>query len=91
MYTRDEITKKITEIIEELFEIPAEKIQPTSRLYQDLDLDSIDAVDLIVKLQEMIGQRVEPQQFKSVRTIDDVAQVIESILKATPAALDEAR
>lgn len=47
-----------------------------SRLVEDLDLDSIDAVDMIVHLQNMIGKRIKPEAFKSVRTVGDVVDVI---------------
>jgi acyl carrier protein len=80
MYSRTQILTKISDIMQELFEIPDDKIRPETRLYEDLDLDSIDAVDLIVRLQEYMGQRVEPSDFKGVRTINDVIQVVETLL-----------
>ena len=63
---------KLKEFLVDLFEVPEENITPEARLSEDLDLDSIDAVDLIVKLQELTGQRIKPDEFKSVRTVQDV-------------------
>ena len=54
--------------------MPEEDITLEARLSEDLDLDSIDAVDLVVKLQEMTGQRIKPDDFKSVRTVQDVVE-----------------
>ena len=72
---------EISSMIEDLFEIPKENIKMESRLYDDLDLDSIDAVDLIVSLQEKVGRRVQPEQFKEVRTIEDVVNAAINVLK----------
>jgi len=68
----------------EQFDLDPEKITPEARLYEDLDLDSIDAVDMIIKLQEMTGRKVSPEDFKSVRTVADVQQVIERLLADEP-------
>ncbi|MGA9852073.1 MAG: acyl carrier protein [Gammaproteobacteria bacterium] len=64
----------------EQFELDPAKITPEARLNEDLDLDSIDAVDLIIKLQELTGRKVSPEDFKGVRTVGDVQRVIEKLL-----------
>lgn len=66
------ILAKLKEFLVDLFEVPEEDITLKARLSEDLDLDSIDAVDLVVKLQELTGQRIKPDEFKSVRTVQDV-------------------
>jgi len=63
-----------------MFEIPAERINLDARLYEDLDLDSIDAVDLIVKLSELTGRKIKPEAFRSVRTVSDVVICVEATL-----------
>ncbi|MBF0098037.1 MAG: acyl carrier protein [Magnetococcales bacterium] len=78
--TQDEIFAKLQEYLTELFEIPAERITFASRLYEDLDLDSIDAVDLVVKLQQLTGRRFKPESFKSVVTVQDVVKVTWELL-----------
>jgi len=55
-----------------MFEVSPEKITRDARLFEDLDLDSIDAVDLIVKLQDLTGRKFKPEEFKSVRTVGDL-------------------
>jgi acyl carrier protein len=66
------ILAKLKAFLVDLFEVPEEDITLEARLSEDLDLDSIDAVDLVVKLQELTGQRIKPDEFKSVRTVQDV-------------------
>ena len=78
--TRDEIFNELKKQLSELFEIPTEKITLDAKLYEDLDLDSIDAVDMIVQLQKVIGKRFKPEDFKSVKTVKDVVDVVEKIL-----------
>jgi acyl carrier protein len=78
--TRDDILARLRADLEEMFEIPPERIIPDARLYEDLDLDSIDAVDLIVKLSELTGRKIKPEAFKLVRTVGDVIGCVEATL-----------
>lgn len=80
MMNRDEITLKLTDFLEEMFEVPREKVTPDAKLYEELDLDSIDAVDLVVQLQNLVGRRINPEEFKTVRTVRDVVDCVERLL-----------
>jgi acyl carrier protein len=82
-----EILERIREIFQENFDIEPSRVTPEARLFDELDLDSIDAVDLAIKLQEMTGRRIKPEEFKSVRTVGDVIAAVESLL-AIPARGD---
>lgn len=86
MNSREDILEHVRDILVELFELAPEKITPEARLYDDLDIDSIDAVDLILKLKEITGRKVQPQTFKHVRTVADVIAAIESLMAEQPAA-----
>ena len=85
MLSRDEVLTKLKGYLEDLFEIPSAKVTAETKLFEELDLDSIDAVDLIVRLQELTGRRIKPEEFKSVRTVGDVLDCVERLL-ATDAA-----
>lgn len=61
----------------ETFELELDQIKPTSRLYEDLDLDSIDALDLVVKLQELTKRRVREDELRALRTVSDVVDMVE--------------
>jgi acyl carrier protein len=84
--SRDEILSRLRADLEEMFEIPPERTTLDARLYEDLDLDSIDAVDLIVKLSELTGRKIKPEAFKSVRTVGDVVVCVEATLADAPLA-----
>ncbi len=72
MKTKEDILAVLTKVLVDEFELDAEKIHLDAHLYQDLDLDSIDAVDLVVKLRELTGRKIEPEAFKLVRTVGHV-------------------
>lgn len=80
MLSRNDIFDKLKQHLEEMFEVPPEKIVQDARLYEDLDLDSIDAVDLVVKLQELTGRKFKPEEFKSVRTVGDVLDAVHALV-----------
>jgi acyl carrier protein len=80
MNTHEDILATIKTIMVEMFEIKAEAITLEARLYEDLDFDSIDAVDMIVRLKEMTGKAVKAEAFKSARTIADVVEAVYGML-----------
>jgi|688.fasta_scaffold119766_3 acyl carrier protein len=82
MQSRQEILATITEIMVEMFELDAEKITLDAKLYEDLDFDSIDAVDMIVRLKEITGKTVKPDDFKSARTINDVVEAVFNLVNS---------
>nr|WP_255200388.1 acyl carrier protein [Halomonas titanicae] len=77
----EQILAHIRKTLVELFDLSADDVQPKARLYEDLDIDSIDAVDLVVELKQFTGRRIKPDDFKSVRTIDDVVNVVEQLMQ----------
>ncbi|MEJ6521497.1 acyl carrier protein [Shewanella bicestrii] len=81
MQNREQILAMLTTILVGEFEIDADAITPEANLYQELDLDSIDAVDLVIKLQQLTGKKIQPDEFKSVRTVNDVVNAIEGLVK----------
>lgn len=76
-----EILERIQQVLMEEFEIEADAVSLEASLYEDLDIDSIDAVDLIVRLKELSGQRIPPDQFKNVRTIGDIVEVVGNAIR----------
>ncbi|HTB23026.1 MAG TPA: acyl carrier protein [bacterium] len=80
MKTRDEIRHAVESELHENFGIKRELLRPDADLYTDLDIDSIDAIDLMVKMQKLIGRRIQPEAFKAVRTLDDVVSVIDGLV-----------
>lgn len=80
MNNRDEIFKKIVTVFEDLFEIDPKEITLESNLYEELDIDSIDAVDLVIELRKMTGKKIQPDEFKSVRTVQDIVDQIDKLM-----------
>ena len=75
--TRDEIFARVSAAFVEMFEVDPKIIKMESKLVEDLDLDSIDAIDLASKLQEIIGRRLTEDDLRTIRTVADAVDVIE--------------
>lgn len=73
---REQIFERIRNVLIREFEIPAEKITESARFFEDLDLDSIDAVDLVVRLKNETDLQVMADDFKSIRTIGDLLDIL---------------
>jgi acyl carrier protein len=81
--TREDILQKIQDILIEEFEIEREAVVPEAKLYQDLELDSIDAVDLLVKMKGLIPGKIDPESFKKAATIQDVVDILYPLIQQT--------
>ncbi len=79
MQSREHIYQTLADILVEEFEIDADDINLNANLYTDLDLDSIDAIDLVIKLRDITNEKIEPEVFKLVRTVEDVVNEIEKL------------
>jgi len=80
MKNEQEIFNRVADILEELFEIDRADITLESNLYEDLDIDSIDAVDLVVELKKVTGKKIKPDDFKAVRSVNDVVIQVNKLL-----------
>ena len=84
--TRDEIFSRIVEILSDSFEIDPAEIKPESSLYEELDLDSIDAIDIFVQLREVTGRRPDPAEARKIRTVQELVEFVEAEIAKGPEA-----
>ncbi|HSI46661.1 MAG TPA: acyl carrier protein [Ideonella sp.] len=84
--TNQDIFERLRDILVDTFDIAPDRVVATARLHEDLDIDSIDAVDLIVRLKPLVGKRLQPEAFKAVRTLQDVIDALQGLIKAPDAA-----
>ena len=80
MFNADDIESTLTDILVEMFEVEPDEVRREARLYDDLDIDSIDAVDLIVRLKGFTSAEIDPERAKSVRTVGDVVDLVRELL-----------
>jgi len=80
--TRDEIFKTLVEILSDSFELEPDSIKMESTLYEELDLDSIDAVDIFVQLRDVTGRRPDPEKAKKIRTVEELVAFVEDEIAA---------
>lgn len=78
---KEELYTHLVSVLQETFEVDPGIIRPDARLREDLDIDSIDAVDIIVQFRPMVGKRLTPDAFKSVRTLQDVVDALYELLQ----------
>jgi acyl carrier protein len=83
--TNEAIFAHVRQLLIDLFEVEPAKIRLDAQLNKDLEIDSIDAIDLVLKLKDFTGRKIKPEEFKHVRTVGDVVSTVQSIV-ATPAA-----
>ncbi len=82
MQTRDEVLEQIKGALVELFEIDPARVTRETRLNEDLEIDSIDAVDLLDRLRRQTGHKISADDFRSVRTVGDLADAVHALVKA---------
>lgn len=74
--TRDDIFQILKDALTELFEIEESRIKPETLIYEDLQIDSIDAIDMIDYIKRKTGYRLMPEDFKNVKTLDDIVKAV---------------
>lgn len=84
MHSKETIYEHLQAILIELFEIEPGDISPEANLYEDLDIDSIDAVDMAVRLNELTGHKIQPSDFRDIRTVNDVVDTVYALVQTAP-------
>lgn len=82
MQTKDEILEQIKASLAELFELEPARITLAARLNEDLEIDSIDAVDLLDGLRRQTGKKISAEDFRSVRTVGDLVEAVYKLVQA---------
>lgn len=80
MQDSKQILNEVRSALQELFELEPERITLEARLYEDLEIDSIDAIDLLDRLRGLTGEKISVDRFKAVRTVADLVSAIEQLL-----------
>lgn len=84
MQDKEAIYTQLLVLMDELFEVEPEQVHPGALLGADLDIDSIDAVDMAARLQQMTGHKIEPAAFKEIRTVQDLVDAVDALLNGAP-------
>jgi acyl carrier protein len=81
MHSYDEVLDRIRSTLVELFELAPADVTPEARLYEDLEIDSIDVVDVMDEVHRYTGRKATPEDFRSVRTVGDLVGVMQRLLQ----------
>ena len=77
--SKEDLYLWVVDLLADMFQLDKSTMSLQSNLYVDLDIDSIDAVDLAVKMKQMTGKRMQPEVFKKIRTIGDVVSALSDL------------
>jgi len=74
-----EVIEKVNQVMHSGFEIPLEDLRPEAHVFNDLGLDSLDAIDMVVHLEDQLGIKVDGERFMTVRTMQDIYQLVQEL------------
>lgn len=80
--SKEDIFNELKTILVDDLEIPEAEIKESSNLFTDLDLDSIDAVDIAVRMQRYTDKKLPPEEFKKIQTIDDIVNAVWNLMNS---------
>lgn len=80
-YTKEQIFEELKNILIEELEIAEQDIKQEANLFEDLDLDSIDAVDIAVRMQKFANKKLSPAEFKQIKTVNDIVEAVYGLLQ----------
>ena len=80
-YTKEQIFEELKNILIEELEIAEQNIKQEANLFEDLDLDSIDAVDIAVRMQKFTNKKLSPAEFKQIKTVNDIVEAVYGLLQ----------
>ena len=81
MHSKEAILERVRSEFGQLFEIPADRVTEGARLYEDLEIDSIDAIDLVERVRRFTGKKITAAEFRSVRTVGDLVEVMHRLVQ----------
>ncbi len=82
--SEEDVLAQLRTIFAELFELEPETIKLESTVFEDLDLDSIDAIDLVARLQQLTGKRIGEEAMREVRSVQDLVNIVRAQLAEQP-------
>lgn len=74
------LINEINQVMIEGFELDPSQLKPSAKIVEDLELDSLDAIDMLVFLEDKIKIKVDAETFRTVKTLEDVYTVVEDVL-----------
>ena len=74
--SKDKIFEILKKALVELFEIDESKVVPEAKIYEDLQIDSIDAIDLVDYVKKNTGYKLMPDDFKNIQTLGDIVDAV---------------
>ena len=78
-HSKQEVLDHIKKVMIDLFETEEEKLVPEANMHEDLDIDSIDTIDLLIELKKFVGKDIDADAFIDAKTLGEVAEIISNM------------
>lgn len=78
--TKNQLIAEVNDVMIEDFELKKDDLKPEARLSEDLQLDSLDAMNMLVYLEDRINIQVDLEKFKSASTLNDIYSIIHEVV-----------
>jgi acyl carrier protein len=72
-----QVKNKVIEIIAETLDVDKSEISMKTNLIKDLDIESLDLVDLVGAFEEEFGVEIADKDIKDIQTVADIVEYIE--------------
>ena len=77
----EEIYNKLVKVVSKEMNIDEKKFQPKSNFVDDLGCDSLDTVEIVMKVEEEFGISIADDAAERIHTVEELANYIEGQLK----------
>ncbi len=77
----ENIEEKVTKIVAEQFEVPVDKVTPSSLFMDDLKADSLSVVELVLAIEEAFGLEIPDEDAEKIKSVGDVVNYVKARVK----------
>lgn len=74
-----DIQSRLFDLMVDQFELDPSDLTPNADLRDDLDLDSLDAMDLMALVEKRMGLTVDEERVLKVRTVGELTEYLRSL------------
>ncbi len=82
MITKEEVADAVREVFNTALKIEPEKLQPETKLVDDLSLDSLDMVEVVYELEDRFDVQIPENRIESIRTFQQVVDGLYAAIEA---------
>lgn len=78
--TRENVYQFVVRVLQEQFELDADSLNEDVNLREDLDIDSIDAVNILIELKALTAKKIAIENFHQIQTVRDLVDAVYQVI-----------